>query len=232
MEPYKLVKRDWQQPLLACNGNFAAAQCQALKSAVCHSLQALIEIISKCQDPKTAWQHHSLQALVKTVSKCQALKTAGQGQSLQARVETFTKCQAPKTAWQRHSLQAMVETIAKCQALKIAWQGHSLQPLVETVSKCQALKAAWQHHSLQALDNFLAKCQALKTVWEGHFLLYLLSWSPLLVQSLSQRLGFRTRSTMQHRGLLDFVGTYVHESVAASPTILCCNVCCSVGESW
>ena len=166
MEPYKLVKRDWQQPLLACNRNFAAAQCQALKSAVCHSLQAL------------------------------------------------------------------VKTVSKCQALKIAWQGHSLQPLVETVSKCQALKAAWQHHSLQALDKFLAKCQALKTVWQGHFLLYLLSWSPLLVQSFRQRLGFRTRSTMQHRGLLDFVGTYVHESVAASPTILCCNVCCSVGESW
>ena len=92
-----------------------------------------------------------LQALVELIGKCQSLKTAWQGDSLQALVEPISKCQALKTAWQDHSLQALVEIGSKSQALKTTWQCHFLQPLVAKLAECQALKTARKRHSLQAL---------------------------------------------------------------------------------
>ena len=50
-----------------------------------------------------------MQALVELVSKCQALKTAWQGDSLQALIETIGECQALQTAWQGHSFKRLLD---------------------------------------------------------------------------------------------------------------------------
>ena len=49
--------------------------------------------------PSRAWQGYFIQALVEVITKCQALKATWKGHSLKALVEPIAKCQAFKR-WQ------------------------------------------------------------------------------------------------------------------------------------
>ena len=65
----------------------------------------------------TASQAHTLQALVEPISKHQALKSARKDHIVQALVQTLAKGQALKAVRQYHMFQALVKILTKNQAI-------------------------------------------------------------------------------------------------------------------
>lgn len=90
--------------------------------------------INLCKPPGKS---HSVQALVEVLTKVQAFQTACQGHLVQALVQCSAKCQALQTAWKSHSVQVLVKAMPKGQALQTAWKSHEVQALVEVMPNGQ-----------------------------------------------------------------------------------------------